>query len=241
MDDGVTIDPNRFKYLDLFEQRIKQTIYRPVIEVDFDMPEQNIYTQMYDLHEDTIKEIRRCNRDYRKRKYDNYMLYLSDLRNTIAQDLSHRRMLAKMLIRHDDWVQPLIYYSLNSELEAIEYTLNKMDIPYSLVNGDNPFRNVDVSNLNQAIVIQYGSGGTGVEFPKSNLSIFYGLTYSWIDTRQSFGRNVRRNEKHKVNQIFLLSTNMHDEKVFDKLTNKSEFEKSYLEDLADVLSKEGDD
>ena len=34
---------------------------------------------------------------------------------------------------------------------------------------------------------------------------------------------------------------MHDEKVFDKLTNKSEFEKSYLEDLADVLSKEGDD
>lgn len=234
------IDPNRFENLDLFMERIRATIYAPTVEVDFPLPEVTVYTMMYELSENTREHMALCNKNYRERRYDNFMQYLSDLTEAIGRDLTHARVLAKIILNKKP-KQPLIFYNTNAELETIQFALEKIGMPYKMINGKsskNKVGNVDKSDLNQAIIIQYKAGGAAIEFKQSNMSIFYGLQYSWQDMEQSFGRNVRRGSSHKVEHIFLLASHKHDDKVFTSLQHKKEFTDRYLEELAEELSAE---
>lgn len=225
------INPNVFMNLDLFLERIYKTLYNPPIRIDFDMPDTNIISYSYDIDTETHKIMKKCHKDYRERRYDNYMEYLYDLRNAIALDMNHRRTLAKVLLKYKP-KQPLIFYYMNTELEGIEYTLQQLGYNYSLINGQNAYSDVNVDDTNQAIVIQYSSGASAIEFKKSDCSIFYGLQYSWQDTKQAFGRNVRRGMTGEVNHIFTVATSVYDNKIFEALSQKSEFEDDYKKKLA---------
>lgn len=229
------INPTLFNDVEKFDNDIKRTIFTPVVPQNFDLPDTESFTYMYDLSEKGAQQLADCARNYRKRKYDNYMQYLSDNSSVIGQDISHARMLAKCLLQFKP-KQPLIFYSNNRELEAIEFTLQKLNMNYSLVNGSNSISKVDKSNLNQAIVLQYVSGSEAVEFPESDLTIFYGLTYSWEMTKQAMGRNVRRGYNHKVNQIMLVCTVPHDAHVYERLMNKQEFTDELIEQLAEEIA-----
>lgn len=235
------IDPNRFIDLDLFHERIKKTIYAPKVEVDFDLPDTTITAMMYELSEQTRQDMRKINKDYRERRYDTYMKYLADLRNAIGSDINHARMLAKILLKYKPR-QPLIFYHTNAELANIEFTLEKMQMPYKIINGNpkNKIQYIDKSITEQAIVIQYRAGGAGIEFKESNLTIFYGLQYSWQDTEQALGRNVRRGMTGQVDRIFLVASNPHDDKIFSALINKREFTQAYLSEIAEEISKDSD-
>src|SRR5699024_2737528 len=227
----VSIDPNRFKYLDTFFKRISQTIYAPVVEIDFDMPDTETFVLSYDIDKQTHQIMKEHHKSYRNREYDNYMQYLFDLRNAIALDMNHRRELAKILIKEKP-KQPLIFYYTNKELEAIEFTLQKSGWDYSIINGQHGYEDLDKSIIDQAIVIQYASGASAIEFKDSNCSIFYGLQYSWQDTKQAFGRNVRRGMTHDVNYYFTVATSVYDNKILEGLKSKSEFEDEYKKALA---------
>src|SRR5699024_11815605 len=61
-------------------------------------------------------------------------------------------------------------------------------------------------------------------FRSSSLTLFYGLQYSWQDTEQAMGRNVRRGMSSDltVDHLFLVATNPHDARVFESLERKED-------------------
>lgn len=236
------IDPNRFTDLPLFEDRIKQTVYAPKVEVDFEMPNTQAHTVAYDLSPQTIHDMRKIHLDYKQRRYDSYMGYLSDLRRAIGSDLSHARQLAKIILANPGR-QPLIFYATNAELEAIQYALEKIHVDYKTINGhpdSDKVQDIDHSFKNQAIIIQYKAGGAGIEFKNSSMTIFYGLQYSWEDTEQAMGRNVRRGMRSDltIDHLFLVATNPHDVKVFESLERKESFTERLLTGIAEEIMEE---
>lgn len=236
------IDPNRFIDLSLFQERIRQTVYAPVVDIDFEMPNVQAHNIPYDLTPQTIHDMKKLHKDYRERRYDSYMQYLADLRKAIGSDLNHARELVKILMKNKH-KQPLIFYNTNAELEAIQFALGKINMDYKMINGhtdSDKLTDIDHENKDQAIVIQYKSGGAGIEFKNSSLTIFYGLQYSWGDTEQAMGRNVRRGMSSDltVNQVFLVATNPHDSKIFKTLERKENFTSALLEDIAEEVAEE---
>lgn len=236
------IDPNRFIDLPLFEDRIKQTVYAPKVEVDFEMPNTQAHTVAYDLSPQTIHDMRKIHLDYKQRRYDSYMGYLSDLRRAIGSDLSHARQLAKIILANPGR-QPLIFYATNAELEAIQYALEQIHVDYKTINGhtdSDKVQDIDHSFKNQAIIIQYKAGGAGIEFKNSSMTIFYGLQYSWEDTEQAMGRNVRRGMRSDltIDHLFLVATNPHDVKVFESLERKESFTERLLTGIAEEIMEE---
>ena len=236
------IDPNRFIDLPLFEDRIKQTVYAPKVEVDFEMPNTQAHTVAYDLSPQTIHDMRKIHLDYKQRRYDSYMGYLSDLRRAIGSDLSHARQLAKIILANPGR-QPLIFYATNAELEAIQYALQQIHVDYKTINGhpdSDKVQDIDHSFKNQAIIIQYKAGGAGIEFKNSSMTIFYGLQYSWEDTEQAMGRNVRRGMRSDltIDHLFLVATNPHDVKVFESLERKESFTERLLTGIAEEIMEE---
>lgn len=236
------IDPNRFIDLPLFEDRIKQTVYAPKVEVDFEMPNTQAHTVTYDLAPQTIHDMKKIHLDYKQRRYDSYMGYLSDLRRAIGSDLSHARQLAKIILANPGR-QPLIFYNTNAELESIQYALEQIHVDYKTINGhpdSDKVQDIDHSFKNQAIIIQYKAGGAGIEFKNSSMTIFYGLQYSWQDTEQAMGRNVRRGMSNDltVDHLFLVATNPHDAKVFESLERKESFTERLLTGIAEEIMEE---
>lgn len=236
------IDPNRFINLPLFEDRIKQTVYAPKVEVDFKMPNTQAHTVAYDLSPQTIYNMRKIHLDYKQRRYDSYMGYLSDLRRAIGSDLSHARQLAKIILANPGR-QPLIFYATNAELEAIQYALQQIHVDYKTINGhpdSDKVQDIDHSFKNQAIIIQYKAGGAGIEFKNSSMTIFYGLQHSWEDTEQAMGRNVRRgmDDDLTIDHLFLVATNPYDVKIFESLERKESFSERLLIGLAEEIMEE---
>lgn len=235
------IDPNRFYNLDQFHKEVEDTIFAPQVEVDFELPNTRISNIRYDLTADTIQKLKNCHKDYRERRYDSYMQYLSELRELIGSDLNHARTLAKLLMTKPK--QPLILYYTNAEFDRIVFTLEKMGWSYKKLNGhsdSDTMADIDKNDVNQAIVIQYKSGGSGIEFPQSNMTIFYGLQYSWGDTEQALGRNVRRGMSSDitVDHVFTIATNPHDAKVFEALQKKKKFTEKFKEELAEDINND---
>ena len=236
------IDPYRFKNLDLFKKNIRNTIYAPIIEVDFDIPEGNPIQYLYELSPKTKSKMKKHHMDYHERRYDSYMMYLNDLRRAIGEDKAHARELIR-IIKHYKPKQPLIFYYTNAELNNIEYALDAINMPYKRINGHNnsdSIATIDLEDTDQAILIQYKSGGEAIEFKKSNMSIFFGLQYSWGDTQQALGRNIRygMDKNIVVNQVFMVASNHHDIKVLEALQRKQEFTEKFMKELAQEIMEE---
>lgn len=122
--------------------------------------------------------------------------------------------------------------------KGILWSLAMMNKKYGIINGKNSRENLDVSDPDKVIVIQYKAGGAGIEFKESNLTIFYGVQYSWQDTEQAIGRNVRRGQDHIVKDYFLLSNSPYDQHIWQRLSNKREFTIRAKDELSSELSPE---
>lgn len=236
------IDPNRFYDLDLFFDRIKATTFVPDVIVDFEIPHQELHTVAYDLEQSTINEIYAMTTNLKERRYDSFMQYLSDIKRAISKDVNHIQKLISV-VKSEPNKQPLIFYETNAQLESIQEGLDSIGMSYKTVNGkssSDKLEDIDESNTNQAIIIQYKAGGSAIEFKNSFLTIFYGLTYSWGDIQQAMGRNIRRGmpKDSIVKQVFLVATNPHDSKIFEVIERKEEFSEELLEDLAEEISDE---
>lgn len=236
------IDPNRFYELDLFLSRIRETTFVPDVVVDFDIPNQRLHTLPYDLAKNTIDDIYTMSKHYKERRYDSHMAYLADIRRAISSDKHHAEKLVSVIKEYPN-TQPLIFYETNQQLETIENSLKQINMPYRKINGQSDSDKVDEideTDTNQAIVIQYKSGGKAIEFKNSFLTIFYGLVYSWGDIKQAMGRNIRRGmpKDSYVNQVFLVATHSHDAKVYKTIERKEEFSDRLLLELAEDISNE---
>src|SRR5699024_9679237 len=120
----------------------------------------------YDLSQRTINDIYDMSKDYKERRYDSYRQYLSDIKRAISQDGSHVEKMKEIVEENSD-KQPLIFYETNAQLEAIEAGLNEIGMSYKCINGQSSsdkIDDIDGSNTNQAIVIQYKSGANSIEF-----------------------------------------------------------------------------
>lgn len=236
------IDPNRFYDLEVFYNRVKATTFVPDVVVDFEIPHQELHTHAYDLEQKTINDIYNISKQYKERRYDSFMQYLFDLKRAISTDNNHKKAMIKAIQENPD-KQPLIFYETNAQLEKIEEGLQDIDMNYKIINGQpnsNKLKDIDEEDVNQAIIIQYKSGGDSIGFKQSYLTIFYGLTYSWGDIKQAMGRNIRRGmpSDRTVKQIFLLATSSHDAKVYEVIERKEKFSDELLEELAEEISED---
>ena len=234
------IDPHRFKELEMFFDRVRSTTFVPDVIVDFDIPNQELHTIAYDLEQKTINEIQYFSKNYKERRYDTYMQYLSDIKKAISYDETHIQKMVSIL-KNNPNKQPLIFYETNVQLESIKKGLNQINMDYKMINGrsdSDKLEEINHSKTNQAIIIQYKSGGDSIEFKNSFLTIFYGLTYSWGDIQQAMGRNIRRGmpKDSFVKQFFLVATHYHDSKVYDVIERKEEFSEELLEELAEEIA-----
>lgn len=238
------IDPKKFKGLNEFNEQVKRTMYAPIVEVNFNIPQRQVHTSPYDLTQQTIDEMQDLHKEFKKGGFEWYIQYLAKVKRAIGTDRGHAQHMADTILQHPD-TQPLIFYETYAELEVIEEKLQEIEMPYTIINGrtkKGTLTEFNHEDRNQAVVIQYKAGGMAIEFKKSRLSIFYSLVYSWGDIEQAMGRNVRRGESRDeiVNQIYLLATHPHDAKVFDVIERKARHSHELLEEVQEELADSQD-
>lgn len=246
--------PTSVMDIDTFFNHVNEVIYVPQLETTFSMPTKISCEQFYTLTGETEKEIRNCLLKRKRREYDTFQACMSDIRSAIAGDMNHLRQIPIFFNtfkkRGIPMVQPLIFYQYNRELgddpkqknefdpefeKGILWALWKCGVDYHIINGKHKYNQQMQKETNKAIVIQYKSGGAGLNFPESNATLFYGLTYSWKDMEQAEGRNIRRNHSHDVFQNTVCSTNEADKAMLDIIKSKQDFtsrvQKEYIEKL----------
>lgn len=240
--------------IDTFWDHVNDVIFKPKVVQNFNLPTVTTIPFSYALTEETNLKIKSYLQAKKNREYDSIQACIADIRNAIGSDYNHLRqipiILQNMKRENRPIIQPLIFYQFNSELgddpskmdendpefqKGILWALMKCGIDYHIINGKNRFKSKMRDDLNKAIVIHYKSGGAGLNFPKSNLTIFYGLTYSWQDMEQAEGRNVRRGQSHDVFQYRVSSSNPADQRMQLIIQQKQSFtsstQKAYIKEL----------
>lgn len=236
--DGITVDENAFENYPLFKERVMSTVMTPNYKADESMIP-NLIPKLvrFKVSKKTDKALIKMAKDYKDRKYEYAISYLTDVRKAVAVDTNHLKELERILTLKE-YKQPLIFYKYNAELgddprrfpgvklkdipnKGILCMLKKIGMNYSIINGENSFDTVDISDLNQCIVIQIQAGASAIEFKESNLSIFYSLNDSYQDLKQAVGRNRRFGTHYDLEQYYLSSYTPDDIRVFNRLTLKN--------------------
>ena len=167
---------------------------------------------------------------YRKRAFDTVTDYRQEIINRIYSDETRLDTLVDIL-NGDNVVQPLVFYWHVNTRDAIVERLDKEGISYQEMSGEFSIRDIDQSRTDP-ILIQYQSGGAGVEFKNSNTTVMYENQYSYTQLTQAKGRNVRRGMEGTVNLHFLVCEEHFDRNVFEVVQTRGEVADEVLTKLA---------
>lgn len=117
----------------------------------------------------------------------------------------------------------LIFYNFNSELEEIQ---NKITVDY-VINGEKKeypeFKDFK-EQKGKVTLVQIRAGGVGIELQYNNIIVFYSPTYSYQDYVQALGRAYRIGQNKKVVVFKFKTTNTIEEKIYDSLNKKEDFD-----------------
>ena len=114
----------------------------------------------------------------------------------------------------------LIFVNTIAGIEALSDKLKKAKIKHGVWYGakKDKFDDQDV------MLVQYQSGGTGLNLQKFNTTIFLSPCYSFIDYTQAVGRTYRAMQKNKCTFYQLKAKNTIDEAIYKSLDEKSDFD-----------------
>ena len=121
------------------------------------------------------------------------------------------------------------------EIQAIQKTLEKNGISYSLIMGGIQNREEQVQKFqtdpNIPIFIgQIATAGMGLTLTAASTMVFYSLDYSMSNYEQCRARIHRAGQKFPCTYIHLLARNTVDLKVMQALKNKANLAKSLIDD-----------
>lgn len=222
-----------WEYYPTFLEKLSNVIYRPDVDLqNLDMPD--VETKMHSLQFNDVlhEDMKSLAKAYQKRMFDSAIDYRMAIIERINADEDRLNEMIE-IVKDENTVQPLIFYTHNAVKEAIIDRLTEEKIEYQLVSGGNSFGDVDLDK-DCPILIQYQSGSEGIEMKKSNTSIFYENQTSYRVLEQARGRNRRRGMKHEIKHHHLVSPVMFDLELFQRVNKREEISNATLDEITEM-------
>ena len=118
----------------------------------------------------------------------------------------------------------VVFYKFKAEKELIKNAVKSLDRRCYFVDGSQSDYDAWLTDpVPSVLVVQISSGSEGIDFTKSNTTIFYSLVYSYGQFEQATGRTSRPNQKKdKVLYYYLVVKNTVDEKIMKSLQEKKD-------------------
>lgn len=114
----------------------------------------------------------------------------------------------------------LIFANTIDAIETLSAKLKNAGIKHGVYYG----KKKDSFEDNNVMIVQYASGGTGLNLQKFNATIFLSPCYSFIDYTQAIGRTYRNGQKHKCTFYHLRAANTIDNDVYARLALGQDFD-----------------
>jgi superfamily II DNA or RNA helicase len=139
------------------------------------------------------------------------------------------------IVKDKNTIQPLLFYTHNSVKNALKKLFLEQGILWQEVSGEVKSSDFDEQKT-APVFIQYKSGGSSIEFPLSNTTIFAENQPSVARHIQAKGRNVRRGMTGIVYQYILHADTFFDTRMLENRHNLQEiadrdFEKNFMDSL----------
>jgi SNF2 family DNA or RNA helicase len=138
---------------------------------------------------------------------------------------------------------PVIFCRFLDEIKGIEKYLQEQKINYSLITGATPMkdRGQEVEKFQtddncRVFLAQIQTAGLGITLTKSDICIYYSLSYSYADYEQSASRVHRIGQTQKVTYLYLIVQNSIDEKVLKVLRKKGDVAKMVVDDWRSFIA-----
>lgn len=131
----------------------------------------------------------------------NASAYARVLRKIVNVDASKIGKVMALIQEHH---RVLIFYNFDYELELLRQTLSSREVPFAEWNGH---KHEDIpETMDWAYLVQYTAGAEGWECTKTNVVIFFSLSYSYKTMVQAAGRIDRLNSPFEKLYYYYLHT-----------------------------------
>ena len=159
---------------------------------------------------------------------ENASRYTQLQRRIVNGDPSRIEKLKEIIESHR---KVIVFYNFNYERDSILELLSEMKIPVGELNGHN---HTDIPDTDDWVyLVQYNSGSEGWNCVKTNVIVFYSLSYSYRMTHQAAGRIDRRNTPYEdLFYYYFCSDSSIDKAILKSLEAKKDFnEKKYYQKM----------
>lgn len=116
----------------------------------------------------------------------------------------------------------LIFVNTIKALEDLSFHLKDAGIKHGVWYG----KKKDQFEDQQVMIVQYQSGGTGLNLQKFSTTIFLSPCYSFIDYTQAVGRTYRNGQPNKCTFYHLKAANTIDSAIYAALSEKRDFDEN---------------
>ena len=114
----------------------------------------------------------------------------------------------------------LIFVNTIAALEDLSFHLKHAGIDHGVYYG----KKKDKFDDHNVMIVQYQSGGTGLNLQKFNTTIFLSPCYSFIDFTQAIGRTYRNGQENRCTFYHLRAEGTIDNAIYKALEEKRDFD-----------------
>lgn len=199
-----------------------------------------------------IKLDKQFNKIARERVYKDIVLDSVSAKRLALKSLCSGTIMGKTLLNREDktyqlntnkieWVKTfletfndrvVIFYQYTHQMEQLYDEIKKTKRSVARYNADYKEKDIFLNNNDCVILVQYKSGGTGIDWLKNSyVGIFYSLPDSYIEYYQAKGR-IDRNGQNKKPLFYMLiseGSKSIDKINYEALKNKQDFNDDYFE------------
>jgi SNF2 family DNA or RNA helicase len=199
-----------------------------------------------------IKLDKQYNKIAKDRVYEDIVLDSISAKRLALKSLCSGSIMGKTLLNREDkvyqlnnnkieWVKTfletfsdrvVIFYQYTHQMDQLYNEIKKMKRNVARYNADFKEKDIFMENKDCVILVQYKSGGTGIDWLKNSyVGIFYSLPDSYIEYYQAKGRIDRNGQTKKPLFYVLTSTgsNSVDKLNYEALKNKQDFNDEYFQ------------
>lgn len=121
----------------------------------------------------------------------------------------------------------LIFVNTLDAIEALGERLGRAKIDYGVWCGSRKDKFADKN----VMIVQYQSGGTGLNLQKFNSTIFLSPCYSFIDYTQAVGRTYRNGQPNRCTFYHLQAEHTIDKAIYKALSEKKDFDDKLIDNI----------
>lgn len=161
---------------------------------------------------------------YKKGWIESEMALRVVLLEILARDPQRKFSLYKILNSHfkkENSKPVLIGYEFNAQLDAIVEVCKQAGVTYQFINGTDKDQSIPDKNKH-AVIVNYKSGGTGIELKFAPTTIFYMPTDKVSDLIQFRGRNIRRFMEDEIIHYYMTTKDKRDYDMWVRALEKKE-------------------